>query len=153
MRLIAEGHRKVADGWTILEGLMEETEAGSLPGLLRGMAMATGRTPTPTPTPSPTPSTSQDVKPADMGLEMKPVNIERPVSICVSRDPWRYNYGCPQCAEPPKSSFNGMDAHIRAVHTKVALLCAFCNFSTYNRDSLLRHEKKDCPSVTKFQKK
>ena len=37
--------------------------------------------------------------------------------------------------------FNCMHAHIRSVHTKNALLCMFCPFSTYNLDSLNRHER------------
>ena len=41
----------------------------------------------------------------------------------------------------PKKSKAGMDAHIRNVHTKKALLCSFCVFSTYNFDSLNRHMK------------
>ena len=41
----------------------------------------------------------------------------------------------------PKKSKSGMDAHIRSVHTKKALLCSFCAFSMYNFDSLNRpHE-------------
>ena len=41
----------------------------------------------------------------------------------------------------PKKSRAGMDSHIRAMHTKKALQCSFCAFSTYNFDSLQRHEK------------
>ena len=40
---------------------------------------------------------------------------------------------------PMKSKY-GMDAHIHSVHTKKALLCMFCAFSTNNLDSLNRHE-------------
>ena len=41
----------------------------------------------------------------------------------------------------PMASKNGMDAHIRKCHTKKALVCSFCMFSTYNYDSLNRHAK------------
>ena len=52
----------------------------------------------------------------------------------------QYTYKCGNCDIPPKTK-HAMDAHIRSVHTKKALLCSFCHFSTYNMDSLQRHEK------------
>ena len=50
-------------------------------------------------------------------------------------------YRCGNCNIAPTRSKSGMDAHIRSVHTKKALLCSFCVFSTYNFDSLNRHMK------------
>ena len=50
-------------------------------------------------------------------------------------------YRCGNCDITPTRSKSGMDAHIRSVHTKKALLCSFCAFLTYNFDSLNRHMK------------
>ena len=51
-----------------------------------------------------------------------------------------YKYKCPQC-DHIKISKRGLDSHIRAAHTKNALLCSLCDFSTYNLDSMQRHER------------
>ena len=51
-----------------------------------------------------------------------------------------HSWACPQC-NTVRGSKNGCDAHIRQVHTGKALVCALCSFSTYNMDSLQRHEK------------
>ena len=50
-------------------------------------------------------------------------------------------YRCCNCDIAPKKSKAGMEAHIQSVHTKKALLCSVCAFSTYNFDSLNRHMK------------
>ena len=51
-----------------------------------------------------------------------------------------YKYKCPQC-KVVKVSKRGLNSHIRQVHTLKAFLCCFCDFTTYNLDSLQRHEK------------
>ena len=53
----------------------------------------------------------------------------------------KYEYRCGNCDVIPMRSKYGMDAHIRSVHTKKALLCTFCPFSMYNLDSLNRHKR------------
>ena len=50
------------------------------------------------------------------------------------------SWACPQC-NMVRELKNGCDAHIRQAHTGRALVCALCSFSTYNMDSLQRHEK------------
>ena len=146
VRLISEGHRKVAEGWQELEQLMEDTGAGNLPALLRGMesSLRLG-TPTPSGTPSGTPTLDEmKASAAAMGLgEIKREGDDKPVTICISKAPYKYNYGCPRCDVPPTVSKNGMDAH---------MLCAFCKFTTFNADSLGRHERQDCPAlkISKF---
>ena len=150
VRLISEGHKKVAEGWLELEQLMEETEAGNLPALLRGMETSLRMgTPTPTSTPTSTPTLEQmQASAAAMGLGVvKKEGDDKPVTICVSKAPYKYNYGCPRCDVPPTVSKNGMDAHIREFHTRQPLLCAYCKFTTFNQDSLGRHERQDCPAL------
>ena len=50
VRLIAEGHQKVAEGWSMLNRTCEEAKTGDLPRLLRSIAGAV------TPVASPGPS-------------------------------------------------------------------------------------------------
>ena len=64
--------------------------------------------------------------------------IETPIMIKLG--PRKYIYKCGNCDIAPRTK-HAMDAHIRSVHTKKALLCSFCHFSTYNMDSLQRHER------------
>ena len=49
-------------------------------------------------------------------------------------------WACPQCSTV-RGSMNGCDTQIRQAHTGKVLLCGLCGFSTYNLDSLSRHEK------------
>ena len=100
-----------------------------------------------TPTPaSPGPSTPVKEEPmeeeeieqlADLGASGSGF-IETPIMIKLG--PCKYTYKCGNCDIAPRTK-HAMDAHIRSVHTKKALLCSFCHFSTYNMDSLQRHEK------------
>ena len=64
--------------------------------------------------------------------------IEMPIMIKLG--PREYIYKCGNCDIAPRTK-HAIDAHIHSVHTKKALLCSFCHFSTYNMDSLQRHEK------------
>ena len=64
--------------------------------------------------------------------------VETPIYVKLEDN--KYEYRCGNCDVTPMRSKYGMDAHIRSVHTKKALLCTFCAFSTYNQDSLNRHE-------------
>ena len=65
--------------------------------------------------------------------------VEKPIHVSFGGQ--TVEYRCGNCDIAPKKSKSGMDAHIRSVHTKKALLCSFCAFSTYNFDSLNRHMK------------
>ena len=80
----------------------------------------------------------QEQEPMDVGAIQKPI-IEKPIHI--SLEGKTVEYRCGNCDIAPTRSKLGMDAHIRSVHTKKALLCSFCVFSTYNFDSLNRHMK------------
>ena len=138
---VAAGHRMVTEGWTLFEHTCKEVGPGELPQLLRQLKSA--MTPTPA---SPGPSTPVKTEPmeeeeieqlADVGVSGSGF-IETPIMIKLG--PHQYTYKCGNCDIPLKTK-HAMDAHIHSVHTKKALLCSFCHFSTYNMDSLQRHEK------------
>ena len=137
VRKVAEGHRLVSEGWTLFERTYEEVGPGELPQLLRQLKGA--MTPTPAPESSPVktePMEEGEVKPvADPGMSGF---IEMPIMIKLG--PCEYIYKCGNCDIAPKTKC-AIDAHICSVHTKKALLCSFYHFSTYNMDSLQRHEK------------
>ena len=65
--------------------------------------------------------------------------VDKPIHVSFGGQ--TVEYRCGNCDIAPKKSKAGMDTHIRSVHTKKALLCSFCAFSTYNFDSLNRHMK------------
>ena len=142
IRMVAAGHRMVTEGWTLFERTCEEVGPGELPQLLR--QLKSGTTPTPA---SPGHSTPVKTEPmeeedeieqlADLGASGSGF-IETPIMIKLGLH--QYMYKCGNCNIPQKTKC-AMDAHIRSVHTKKALLCFFCHFSTYNMDSLQRHEK------------
>ena len=135
---MAEGHRLVSEGWTLFEHMCEEVGPGELPQLLRQLKGVT--TPTPAPDPSPV-----KIEPMEEEGEIKLLAdpgvsgfIEMPIMIKLG--PCEYTYKCGNCDIAPRTK-RAIDAHIHSVHTKKALLCSFCHFSTYNMDSLQRHEK------------
>ena len=144
--MVAAGHRMVTEGWMLFKRTCEEVGPGELPQLLRQLKSAT--TPTPaSPGPSPGPSTPVKTEPMEEQEEIEQLAdlaasgsgfIETPIMIKLG--PHQYTYKCGNCDIPPKTK-HAMDAHICSVHTKKALLCSFCHFSTYNMDSLQRHEK------------
>ena len=114
---------------------------GELPQLLQYVKTHT--------TPTPTTPVKQEVKQEKEEEEHEPMDVEAEVKaekivekpIHVSFGGQTVEYRCGNCDIAPKGSKAGMDAHIRSVHTKKALLCSFCAFSTYNYDSLNRHMK------------
>ena len=135
IRLVAKGHKMVYEGWTLFEKTAEETAPGELWQLLRSLKMTT--TPPPTPTKM---KEEKEVGEEQMEEEPGPSKIvEKPIYVKLGGD--KYEYRCGNCDVTPMRSKHGMDAHIRSVHTKNALLCTFCPFSTYNLDSLNRHER------------
>ena len=120
----------VAEGWTLFEKTCEEVGPGELPQLLRKLKAAT------------TESASPQVKsePVKEGKEeVKEEIIKTPIMIKLGVH--QYQFKCPNCEVPPKATRRAMDAHIRSEHTKEVLFCYLCPFSTYNLDSLQRHEK------------
>ena len=97
---------------------------------------------TPTPAPGPSPVKTEPMKEegevkqlADLGVSGF---IEIPIMIKLG--PHQYTYKCGNCDIAPRTKC-AIDVHIHSVQTKKALLCSFCHFSTYNMDSLQRHEK------------
>ena len=133
----------MAEGWAAFEQTCKEVGAGELPQLLRYIRTATTPTPTTTPTQTPTP-TKFKTKQEEMDVEATATTsadppkigefIEKPIHISVGGKTKMYK--CGNCDITPTHSRMGMDSHIRAVHTKKALVCSFCSFSTYNMDSL-----------------
>ena len=133
IRLVAKGHKMVSDGWALFEKTAEETVPGELRQLLQSLKMST--------TPLATPTTPTKVKQEEEAMEQEPGTskiVETPIYVKLEDN--KYEYRCGNCDVTPMKSKYGMDAHIRSVHTKKALLCTFCAFSTYNLDSLNRHE-------------
>ena len=136
----------MAEGWAKFEKVCKEVGAGELPQLLQYVKTHTTHTPTPTPTPMPVKQEmkeEQEQEPMDVGAVKSEV-IEKPIiekPIHISLGGKTVEYRCGNCDIAPTRSKAGMDAHIRSVHTKKALLCSFCAFSTYNFDSLNRHMK------------
>ena len=142
VRTVSRGHHLVAEGWALFEKMCSDVGVGELPQLLRYVKQAT--TPTPTPTGTTTPPTptkmeqEEDMEVKASTFESKPIQ-EKPIHVTEGGKTLYYK--CPNCDITPKKSKWGMDSHIRSVHTKKALVCSFCPFSTYNMDSLMRHEK------------
>ena len=118
----------VAEGWTLFEKTCEEVGPGELPQLLRQLKASTR-------------PESPQVKsePVKEGEEVKEEIIKTPIMINLGIH--QYQFKCPNCDMPPKATRRAMDAHICSEHTKEALFCYLCPFSTYNLDSLQRHEK------------
>ena len=134
---VARGHQLVYEGWKSFEETCSEVGVGELPQLLRYLKMATTPTPTPTPTKM---EAKEEVEEMEAGAAVASTPgtsgefIEKPIHISVGGRTKMYK--CGNCDITPKCSRMGMDSHIRAVHTKKALVCSFCSFSTYNMDSL-----------------
>ena len=143
----------VADGWIMFEQAVEELGIGKLPQLLR--SLRSSLTPTGTPTPMPTEREEELKKVAEVvegeegastsGISITPVSQggpDSPITIQIKEEDGKvtYKYKCPQCHHV-KISKRGLDSHIRQVHTKKPFVCTLCDFTTYNLDSMQRHEK------------
>ena len=126
----------VSDGWVLFETMAEETAPGELRQLLRSLKMST--TPLATTT---TPTKVKKEEEEEEEMEQEPGTskiVETPIYVKLEDN--KYEYRCGNCDVTPMKSKYGMDAHIHSVNTKKALLCMLCPFSTYNLDSLNRHE-------------
>ena len=147
--MVTVDHRMVIEGWSLFDCTWEEVGPGELPQLLRQLKNAMTPTSPATPGPS-TPTTHVKTEPmeeeegvaqqlvamADLGASGF---IEIPIMIKLG--PHQYQYRCGNCNIAPRATKHVMDTYIHSVHTKKALLCSFCHFSTYNMNSLHRHEK------------
>ena len=134
---VARGHELMAQGWAQFEKICLEVGAGELPQLLQYVKSKT------TPTPM-TPVKQEMKEEQEMDVEVKTEMVEKPLvekPIHISLGGKTVEYRCGNCDITPTRSKSGMDARIRSVHTKKALLCSFCAFSMYNFDSLNRHMK------------
>ena len=142
---VAAGHKMISDGWIMFKKTCLEVGTGELPQLLRSLKLTTTPTSTPIITPTPTIPVKEEQEEDEGDVTMvkeemeEGVTKEEPVYIPLGNN--KYKYGCGNCNITPMASKNGMDAHIHKCHTKKALVCSFCMFSTYNYDSLNRHAK------------
>ena len=151
-QLIAEGNKLIGEGWAIFDNVIGQARMGELPQLLRSVRRSV----------MPVTPVKEEVKMEEekgdyqgdegeasgsgRGITITPVREggpEFPITIQVKMAGGRkvvYKYKCPQC-EVVKVSKRGLDSHIRQVHTLKAFVHCFCEFTTYNLDSLQRHEK------------
>ena len=146
----------VAEAWGLFEEAVAEAGPGDLPHILRALKTTLTKPPrTPAVTVKvegsagqmmPPPATPpQDMEKAGSRattpLETTPVlfKFKKEEGGKVT-----YKYGCPvpACEHPVMASKHGMDAHIREKHTFEPHLCAFCNFTSFNFDSVMKHERK-----------
>ena len=130
---VARGHEMVAQGWAAFERMCTEVGVGEIPQLLQYVKTHT------TPTQTATLVKEEEEELRDVGVKKEEAIMEKPIHVSFGGQ--TVEYRCGNCDIAPKKSKSGMDAHIRSVHTKKALLCSFCAFSTYNFDSLNRHMK------------
>ena len=131
----------MAQGWAAFEKMCTEVGVGELPQLLQYIKTHTTPTPTATPVKKEVKEEDDDM---DVDVKVKAEMVDKPLvekPVHVSLGGQTVEYRCGNCDIAPKRSKSGMDAHIQSVHTKKALLCSFCAFSTYNFDSLNRHMK------------
>ena len=152
--MVNAGHQMVHRGWALFEEACSEAGPGDLPRLLRHIQTST------TPPPGATPKKEQEATPMDTeeegagpsGTPVK-VKVEPGMEGEIGTAPVRlkaqdgtFRYGCPNCAALPTRTKRAMDAHIRQYHTKMPHMCTAvgCYFTSYNLDSLHRHEKR-CP--------
>ena len=132
----------ISDGWIMFEKTCLEVETGELPQLLRSLKLTTTPTSTPIPTRTPTtPVKEEEEGDVTMVKEETEAGVTKEEPVYIPQGNNKYKYGCGNCNITPTASKNDMDAHIHKCHTKKALVCSFCMFSTYNYDSLNRHAK------------
>ena len=127
----------VAEGWVLFERMCEEVGQGELPQLLRQLKGVM----TPTPAAESSPMKTEPMEEGEVKTAADPgVSAFIKMPIMIKLGPCEYIYKCGNCNIAPRTK-RAIDAHIHSVLTKKALLCSFCHFSTYNMDSLQRHEK------------
>ena len=161
----------VAEGWALFNEVLSDTAPGELPQLMWRLQQHLGTpSGTPAPAPPPTPK-KEEIKagpeevegeqveqgeqgqdapaPAPPALATSPSgsteggrDVTTPIPFKTRNEEGeeKFWYRCPQC-DHIRGTRRGMDSHIRSTHTLTPFLCSFCDFSTYNLDSLSRHEK------------
>ena len=161
----------VAEGWALFDEALSDTAPGELPQLMRRLQQHLGTpsgTPAGTPAPAlpPTPKIKTEPEevegeqvidapalappaptppapaPSPSGSTEGGRDVTTPIPFKTRNEEGRetFHYWCPQC-DHIRGTRRGMDSHIRSTHTLTPFLCSFCDFSTYNLDSLARHEK------------
>ena len=124
VRKIAAAKLEEAKAWQELADVFDGS-VGDMPQLLTALKKATN------PDPDELATLARQVKPEE---DFKPIE----------QGTWpNRTWACPVlgCGFPPAGSLRGCDSHIREAHTKQAYHCSFCAWSTFNLDSLQRHEK------------
>ena len=137
--MILEGHKMVAEGWRMFKEAVDDSMPGYLPQLLQQQKEKTMPMPPPSPMDIGQATQASQPVPAMLSPVKREGGNKNEESILVMILGHR-NWACPQC-NTVRGSCNGCDAHIRQAHTGKALVYSFCSFSTYNMDSLQRHEK------------
>ena len=138
----------VAEGWTLFKQTCEEVGPGELPQLLRQLKGSTTPSPTLVPTPQVIPKAEpMEEQPSPVPRASTVVPVVGPsrfieTTIIIKLGPHQYTYKYGNCNISPRTRC-AMDAHICSMHTKKSLLHSFCHLSTYNMDSLQRHEKEN----------
>ena len=156
VRSIHQVQQMVADGWGLFEEAMVESGLGDLPNILWALKTTLTRPPR-------TPALPGDVKMEDMPppltpspkLEAAGSRATTPLAMTLCSLNLRrrkggkvtYKYGCPisGCEHPVMASKHSMDAHIRENQTLEPHLCTFCNFTSFNFDSVMKHKRKQHP--------
>ena len=132
--MVSEANKTIADGWRIFEEACENAGQGDLPQLLRSLKGMSTPTPTSQPPPTltamdtltPNPGTSKaptpsQSSPSPVKIKQEPLDPEERVVIRIEG---KRKWSCPQ-----------------ETHSKKALLCTLCSFSSFHMDSLNRHVK------------
>ena len=144
---MAEGNKMIGEGWAMFDNFIGQAGMGELPQLLRSVRRSV----------TPVTLVKEEVKmegddqgdqgeaSGSRGMTITPVREGGPESLITIQVKTAgrkvvYKYKCPQC-EVVKVSKRGLNSHIRQVHTLKTSMCCFCEFTTYNLDSLQRHEK------------
>ena len=141
---LAETHQTVADGWKLFKEPVEGAGARDLPHLL--CIIEAMVTPSPLTIPMEVPETWEagsggkaitPTLPTPSPIKRQDENIEEPVVIRINE---KRKWACPQCNFVIISQ-RGCYGHIREKHTGKTYVCSMCNFSSYNLDSLHKHER------------
>ena len=154
----------VAEAWGLFEEAVAEAGPGDLPNILRSLKATLAKPPrTPAVTVKvegpatemmPPPATPPPATPPRDTTVMEQAGSRATTPLATTPVLFKfkkeeggkvtYKYGCPvpACEHPVMASKYGMDAHIREKHTFEPHLCAFCNFTSFNLDSVMRHERK-----------
>ena len=160
----------VAEGWALFDEALSDTVPRELPQLMRRLQKHLG-TPSGTPAPAPPPTPMKEeiktepgevegeqgmdapapappaptppaLAPSPSGSTEGGRDVTTPIPFKTINEEGveKFRYRCPQC-DHIRGTRRDMDSHIRFTHTLTPFLCSFCDFTTYNLDSLARHEK------------